>query len=553
MRRVLRLLKFCWPHIRVALLVGAADFMAISIYAATGTQESKEHLSRTFSAVDFAVLTIYLIGITIFGTLFKTSQKTVKDYFLGARTTSWLIISLSIVATETSTLTLIGVPALAYSQFANPESGGSFTYLQVVFGYIVGRVIVGFLFVPAYFRGELCTAYELLDRRFGAKTKRIAASMFLVMRALAEGVRVFAASLVLGAILGASLPGVQHLWLWSIAIVGALTLVYTYEGGISAVIWTDLVQLVIYIGGSMIAAFEIIRLIPGGWETFISQAHAAGKLQIFSFSANPTLPFTLWAGIIGGAVFTLGSHGADQLIVQRLLACHNEVDARKAVIFSGFVVFFQFLLVLAIGTMLFVYHRFDPPREALQTNDSVFPNFIAGHLPRGISGLVVAALLAAAMSNLSGSLNSLSSTTLVDFYRPLWGKGKSEAELLKLSRWFTAIWGLALIAIAVIARGWGSVFTAGLTIASIVYGPLLGSFLLGVLSQRASQSGVISGMAVSLLCMIAVKLLTPIAWTWYVVTGAAICVATGYAVSLVRAPEPTEAAVLAVREERDNA
>jgi SSS family solute:Na+ symporter len=506
-----------------------------------------------FSGVDFAVLTTYLIGITIFGALFKKSQKTVKDYFLGSRNTSWFVISLSIVATETSTLTLIGVPALAYSHFASPESGGNFTYLQVVFGYIIGRVVIGFLFVPAYFRGELCTAYELLERRFGAGAKRLAASMFLVMRALAEGVRVFAASLVLGAILSASLPGVPHLWLWSILIVGVLTLIYTYEGGISAVIWTDLVQLVIYIGGSMLAAFEIVRLIPGGWGAFMSQAGGAGKFQLFSFSLNPTLPFTLCSGIIGGVALTLGSHGADQLIVQRLLACRNQADAKKAVIFSGFVVFLQFVLVLAIGTMLFVYHGFDPPRVALQSNDSVFPAFIVEHLPRGISGLMIAALLAAAMSNLSGSLNSLSSTTLVDFYRPLWGSQKSEAELLKLSRWFTAIWGLALVAIAMVARGWGSVFTAGLTIASIVYGPMLGSFLLGVLTRRTSQFGVITGMAVSLVCMIAVKLLTTVAWTWYVVIGTTICVATGYAVSLLPLPEAAEPAVLAVGEDGDNA
>src|SRR5205823_849235 len=210
------------------------------------------------------VLLLYLVGITIFGMKFRRSQRTVKDYFIGAKNTHWLIISLSIVATETSTLTLIGVPAIAYATFARPEQGGNFMYLQVVLGYIIARVIISLIFIPAYFRGDLLTAYELLKRRFGPQTKNFAASLFLTMRAMGEGIRVFSASLVLAAVLGASLPNLPYLWLWSIIIVGVLTLVYTFEGGIAAVIWTDLIQLVIYIGGSLLAAYEILHLVPGG-------------------------------------------------------------------------------------------------------------------------------------------------------------------------------------------------------------------------------------------------------------------------------------------------
>src|SRR3989442_11802840 len=213
-----------------------------------------------FSGTDYAVLLLYLVGITIFGTRFRRSQRTVKDYFLGAKNISWVVISLSIVATETSTLTLVGVPALAYATYARPEMGGSLTYLQVVFGYIIARIVISLLFIPAYFQGELLTAYELLKRRFGVHAKNFAASLFLIMRALAEGVRVFAASLVLSAVLSASIPGLPHLWLWSIFTVGLLTVIYTFEGGIAAVIWTDLIQLVIYIGGLFVAAFLILYL-----------------------------------------------------------------------------------------------------------------------------------------------------------------------------------------------------------------------------------------------------------------------------------------------------
>src|SRR5215475_2072572 len=423
-----------------------------------------------FVGVGCGVLLLYLVGITVWGTLFRRSQRTVKDYFLGAKNIPWLVISLSIVATETSTLTLVGVPALAYSTFTRPEQGGNLSYLQVVFGYIIARVIISVLFIPAYFQGELVTAYELLKRRFGVRTKNFAASLFLVMRALAEGVRVFAASIVLSAVLSVSLPALPYLWLWSIVIVGMLTLVYTFEGGISAVIWTDLIQLIIYIGGSLLAAYQLMHAVPGGCNAIAAQAVSANKFQMFSFAWDFSVPFTFWAGALGGTCLTMASHGTDQLLVQRLLTCRNQRDSQKAIVFSGFVVLFQFALFLMIGIMLFVYYKVYPLTVKLASNDEIFPTFIVTRLPHGIAGLVIAAIFAAAMSNLSGSLNSLASTTVIDFYKPFLGRNKSDESLLRLSRWLTAIWGLVLIGIAVLASRWGSVFTTGLTIASLVYG-----------------------------------------------------------------------------------
>jgi SSS family transporter len=455
----------------------------------------------------------------------------VKDYFVGTKTTHWLVISLSIVATETSTLTLIGVPALAYTVYARPEQGGTFTYLQVVAGYIIARIIISFLFIPAYFQGELLTAYELLSRRFGPATKHFAASLFLTMRALAEGIRVFSASLVLAAVIGSSLPGLPHLWLWSIILVGVLTLTYTFEGGIAAVIWTDLIQLVIYIAGSLLAAWQLLHLVPGGWPTIAADAEAAHKFVWLSFSWDLTLPFTFWAGLVGGTFLTMASHGTDQLLVQRLLTCKNQRDSQKALVTSGFIVLFQFVLFLTIGVMLYAYYRHSP-LPPITSNDEIFPVFIVHSLPRGIAGLVIAAIFAAAMSNLSGSLNALASTTVLDFYAPVAGSRRTDAELLRLSRWCTAAWGLVLIAIAIAARDWGSVFTAGLSIASLVWGPMLGAFLLGVLTTRANQPGVMTGIGVSLGCMVLVKVYTPLAWTWFVLVGTVICVTVGYLASL---------------------
>ena len=499
-----------------------------------------------FSWVDYLVLAAYLVGITIFGVLFRKSQKTVKDYFVGAKNIHWIIISLSIVATETSTLTLIGVPAIAYANYDNPEQGGNYTYLQVVVGYIIARFVISFIFIPAYFRGDILTAYKLLENRFGTGTKNFAASMFLVMRALAEGVRIFAASIVLTAVLSSSLPGIsaQSLTLWSIVIVGALTLVYTFEGGIAAVIWTDLIQLIIYIGGSLVAAYMLLSLVPGGWDEIYSQGMAVGKFQVLSFKWSYNLPFTFWAGLLGGTFLTMASHGTDQLLVQRLFTCKNQRDSQKALILSGFVVFFQFALFLTIGVMLYAYYKFYPMTGTLTSNDEIFPKFIVERLPHGISGLVIAAIFAAAMSNLSGSLNSLASTTVLDFYKPLINPNASDESLLKLSRWLTAAWGVILIFIAFFARNWGSVFTVGLTIASLVYGPMLGAFLLGVLTRRANQTGVIAGMLSSIIAMLFVKFYVDLAWTWFVLVGTLICLLVGYGVSTVfsRAPyAPAEA------------
>ncbi|MBV9216527.1 MAG: sodium:solute symporter [Acidobacteria bacterium] len=485
--------------------------------------------------------------------LFRKSQKTVKDYFIGSKNVNWVVISLSIVATETSTLTLIGVPAIAYANYAAPEQGGSFTYLQVVFGYIIARFIISFLFIPAYFKGDLLTAYQLLESRFGVSVKNFAASLFLIMRALAEGVRIYAASIVLTAVLSSSLPNIPNITLWSIVIVGVLTLVYTFEGGIAAVIWTDLIQLIIYIGGSIVGAYILLKLIPGGWSQVQAVGSAAGKFQTFSFKFDFGLPFTFWAGLLGGTFLTMASHGTDQLLVQRLLTCKNERDSQKAIILSGFVVLFQFALFLLIGVMLYVYYSstpIDPAMSAGQclkevpaTCDRIFPQFIVAQLPHGVSGLVIAAIFAAAMSNLSGSLNSLASTTILDFYKPLFRPDASDESLLKLSRWLTAIWGVILIVIAFLAQNVQSVFTTGLTIASLVYGTMLGAFLLGVLTKRANSRGVVIGMLASMTVMLLVKIYTTLAWTWYVLLGTIVCLSVGYTLSALLPKRDTPAPV----------
>jgi SSS family solute:Na+ symporter len=503
--------------------------------------------------LDFFIIIIYLVGITLFGARFRKRQKSIKDYFLGGKTVPWWAICLSIVATETSTLTVISTPGIAY--------GGNLAFIQLVFGYVIGRFIISVLFIPHYYKGELYTAYELMRRRFGERIKNYTASIFLIMRGLAEGVRVFAISIVVNIALTSLFGrlGLKHGDVWSIIIITLLTLFYTFEGGMTAVIWTDVIQLCIYIGGTLIAFGMIWHRIPGGLSEIVSMA--GPKLSFLDFTFSLTRTYTFWAGIFGGTFLTMASHGTDQLIVQRLLTARNEHDSKKALITSGFVVLFQFSLFLFIGVMLWVFYQKFPTTLVFKTNDYIFPTFVITQLPTGISGLIVAAILAAAMANLSSSFNSLASTTLMDFYKPLFRPQATDQHYLRLSRWLTVGWGLILIGIAVLARQWGSVLEVGLTIASVTYGALLGIFLMGVLTRAANERGGMIGMTVSLITMVAIQFfpkwapawnewvgtgwlqiapshILKIGWPWYTLIGTAVTFAVGMIFSKILKPGP---------------
>jgi len=470
--------------------------------------------------LDLAVIVAYLIGITWFGARFRHSQRTLKDYFLGGRTTPWWAIGFSIVSAETSTLTVIGTPALAYT--------GNLGFLQVVLGYLLARIVISVLFLPQYFRGEMYTAYELMRRRFGSHIHKLTAGIFLVLRALAEGVRVFAISIVVSIVLGTGEFA-------SIVVIVCLTLFYTFEGGMTAVIWTDVVQMFLYIAGAILSFFVILDKIPGGWPHVWATALEADKFRIFDFGFHLTPAFfsttyTFWAGVIGGCFLTTASHGTEQLMVQRLLAARSERESRAALLGSWLVIFFQFALFLLIGVLLFVFYS-GSPATAPEPVDRIYPAFIWTYLPAGVAGLVIAAVLAAAMSNLSAALNSLAATSIMDFYRPMRaagaGESHTESYYLRLARGATVFWGIVLLLIGWLARTWGSVLEAGLSIASILYGGLLGVFLLGLLTKRVGEKAAIAGMIAGLAIMIFVKGYTSIAWTWYVLIGTSVTFAVG--------------------------
>ncbi len=475
--------------------------------------------------LDLAIIAVYLVGITWFGARFRRTQRSLKDYFLGGRSTPWWAIALSIVSAETSTLTIIGTPALSFA--------GNLGFLQVVFGYLLARLVISALFLPHYFRGELYTAYELIGRRFGPRVRKLTAGTFLVLRALAEGVRVFAISIVVSIVLGTG-------ELASITVIVCLTLFYTFEGGMTAVIWTDVVQMFLYVAGAIVSFWVILGHVPGGWSEVWSSAAAAGKLQLLDFRFSPTAEFfsrtySFWAGIIGGCFLTTASHGTEQLLVQRLLAARSQGESRAALLGSWVVIFVQFSLFLFIGLALWVFYS-GAGLAAPQPADRIYPDFVWRYLPPGVAGLVVSAILAAAMSNLSAALNSLASTSIMDFYRPL-ARPRGEKHYLRMARGATVFWGVVLLAIGYLARQWGSVLEAGLSIASVIYGALLGVFLLGVLTRRVGEKAAVAGMVAGLVAMAAVKQYTAVAWTWYVLIGTVVTFSTGCAASLFERKE----------------
>ncbi len=469
--------------------------------------------------VDLAIIAAYLAGVTWFGAQFKQRGRSLKDYFLGGKTAPWWAIALSIVSAETSTLTIIGTPPLAYA--------GSYVFLQVVFGYLLARVVISTIFLPRYFERQMFTAYELMQARFGPNVRKVASGIFMVTRALAEGVRVFAISIVISIILktGGTL---------SIFVIMALTLLYTFEGGMTAVIWTDVVQMCMYVAGASVSLFVLVGKIPGGFGHALDLASSAGKLRIFDLHWSWTKPYTIWAGIIGGCFLTTASHGTDQLVVQRLLSAKNQSQSRAALFGSWVVIFIQFTMFLTIGMLLWVYRNGQP---ASAQPDRLYPLFIWESLPVGVAGLAMAAIVAAAMANLSAALNSLASATVVDFYEPLTKSLHLPGHYLKVAKISTVFWCLVLGVIAGLASQWGSVLESGLRIASVTLGILLGLFLLGVLTKRPGERAAIAGVLTGLAAMLYVKFATDIPFTWWVMIGSGTTFCAGYAVSFVIPPE----------------
>jgi SSS family solute:Na+ symporter len=488
--------------------------------------------------IDLLVLAAFLAGAVLVGILVSGRGQGLEGYLLGGRDLPWWAILGSIVATETSTATVLSVPGIAYG----PDG---MRFLQLAIGYIVGRLVIVRVLLPLYFEGRLLSAYEVLDRRFGPATKRAASILFLITRNLGDGLRLFLAASVLEQLTGLSFG-------WSVVIAGGATIAYTYFGGMRSVVWNDCIQLAVYMLGGLAAVFVIARAVPGGFGEIFDFVREHDKLQVLDFRLSLSYPFTFWAGLVGGAVLTIGTHGTDQMMVQRYLSARSQRDAGRALALSGVVVLGQFALFLFIGVQLAAYYAGHPEilaaweGDKTWSTDRVFSDFIIHHFPRntGLVGLLLAAVLAAAMSTLSSSLNASASAVVNDFYIPACVEKRTDAHLLAVSQGTTMLFGIAQMGIGLAAQ-WlsAAVVTSALSIAGYAAGILLGVFALGVLTRRASQAGALAGGAAGLAALLAVQFLLPlagvkIAWPWFALIGSTVTFTVGWIVSWF-APRPT--------------
>lgn len=473
-------------------------------------------------ALDLLVIVTYLVVIAAIGLRVSGRQRSANDYFVSERKLAWWAVCFSIVATETSTLTVISVPGVAYL--------GAYGFVELGIGYIIGRTFVAFVMLPLYMRGDLVSAYQYLGLRFGPKVQGLASVTFLVTRLLAEGVRLFAGAIPIALLLAGM--GVHVTYLEIIVVLAAITVSYTYAGGIRAVVWTDAIQMLLYVGGAILGIAILLHATSPG---DLGRAFAAGKFQVFDFRAHIlTSPYAFAAAIFGGAVFTMASHGADQLMVQRILACKNLADGRKAVIGSGVFVTFQFALFSLVGTLLWLHWGGKTPAQlGLATSDQLFPEFILRGLPPGVSGLLIAGILGATMGSLSSAINSMSNSTITDLIRLFGHRVYSARTMLRISRGATLVWGGALVLFAsMFTRTDDPVVVLGLSITGYTYGALLGAFLLGLWVKRANQRDGAIAFIVTLVVMAVIVLGVhidgkPLAFPWYVPIGAAITLLAG--------------------------
>ncbi|WP_072690398.1 sodium:solute symporter [Rhodococcus marinonascens] len=473
--------------------------------------------------LDLVVIVAYMAGSAWLGLKLSGKQKNLRGFFLGNRDLPWWAVCLSIVATETSALTVISVPTVAYL--------GNITFIQVTLGYLIGRIVVAFVLLPRYYRGEMTTAYAYLGLRFGRGMQSTASVAFLFTRLLADGVRLFAAAIPMKVILDAY--GVQLSFLSIIAILGLVTIGYTFIGGIRAVVWVDVLQMALYVVGGAIA---LVFISPNTDVNFLTAAADAGKTQILDFTSNPiSAPYSFVTAVIGGALLSTASHGVDQIIVQRLPACRTLRDAQRAVIGSAVVVFLQFALFLTVGLGLWSYYQGRTPEQlGLPAGDEIFPTFIVEGLPAGISGLLLAGIMASAMSTLSSSLSALSSSTMADLYEKFTDRTLSDTEGLRLGRIFTLGWGLVFIGAAALFTGTDNpVVELGLSVAGLTYGGLLGAFFLGLWVRKARQLDAIVAFGAAVVTMSYLFLFhqTLVGFTWYTAIGVVITLGLGCVLS----------------------
>lgn len=463
---------------------------------------------KSLGLLDWTILVVYATATMAVGFWAARGQKNIGDYLLGDRKMPWWAVLFSIVATESSIVSFLSVPGLVTRIPSNPESG-NWAFLQLPIGYIVGRYIVVYLLLPAYFEGKLFTAYEVLGKRFGGNTKRMASLLFVVTRTLADGIRLYLAAFALQKAFDVPLH-------WTILLVGGATLVYTYVGGLKAVVWTEVAQFAVKIFGTAAAGWAVFHAC-GGFAPIYDYAVQTNSLQVFRFDFDWTLRYTFWSGLVGGAFLSLASHGVDQMMVQRYLSSGSLPAARRALAWSGWVVLALFAFLMAVGTALACYFHLNPPKIPFAKNDDVFVAFLLNPklMPAGVVGLMLAAILSAAMSTLSSSLNASAGTVVTDWLIPWRGWEKDSSVALRTTKLLTIVFGLLQIGVAFGSKDVGSVVDKVLDIAGYATGVVLGLYFLGVFTRVREPAALFALIAIVALTL-PLKFYTKLAWPWYV-------------------------------------
>jgi SSS family transporter len=492
--------------------------------------------------LDLTIVLGYVIAMIAVGCWVGRGTAGAADYLLGSRNLPWWALLLSIVATETSTVTFLSTPGIAYGGGLS-DATGDLRFLQLPIGYVIGRLVVVRWLLPLYFRGEVFTAYQVLADRFGGTVRKLASVLFLVTRTLADGLRLYLTALVVKALMPISLPA-------AVAAMGAVTIVYTYFGGMRAVVWTDVLQFAVYMAGAVVALFVVLGGLPGGLGELTELASQPERARLFDFSPALDNPYTFWAGLVGGAVLSVGTHGVDQIIVQRYLAAKTQRQAGLALSLSGVVVLLQFAFFLVLGIGLAAFYVHHAPSTAFEHSDEVFLHFIVHYTPAGVLGLVLGAVFSAAMSTLSSSLNSSASALVNDIILPMRGMPADHPNGLRLAKGATLLFGGLQIAVGASGLGGGAVVGQVLGIASFTTGILLGVYALGTATTHVRQGHAVFGLCCGLAADLVLKFglpawvgqhshpflleLSKLAWPWYGVVGSVTTFAAGLLAAAVR-------------------
>lgn len=479
--------------------------------------------------LDYIVLGVYVAATLVVGLLAGRGERNTDDYFLGGRRQHWLLVGLSIVATEASALTFLIVPGRSFAQ--------DFWYLQLYAGAFVGRLLIAYLLLPAFFGGSVTTVYEYLGQRFGPATRMTAATFFLVSRVLGSGIRLLAASVAIAVIFEWDV-------VWVMVGAAAVAIAYTTFGGIKAIIWTDALQALVFIGAAVAVIVYLFVQIPGNWTSNLDDARAAGKFKTFYGSGSWNADRLFWVLFIHAIVQNMAALGVDQDLTQRMLTCPDLRRGQRALIFNAVLGFPIVVLFLLIGALMYVFYQAQPGAAYEQAAgisiDHVFAHFIASdvHSSFGLKGLLIAGIFAAAMSSLDSALGALSSTAVTDYYRP-WVRPLAPPEhYLKVARLFNVGFGVLLVLVALAFRGADDLLTAAFGAASLLLGPMLGVFLLGTLTRRGSDRINMLAMAVSVCLLLVIRFginsysQWHVAWPWWIVIGTSCTLLVG----VVRSP-----------------